>query len=293
MRISSLYGRGVPSLSFEFYPPKTDIAMDSLLSAIDHLDSIAPDFVSMTYGAGGSTRTQSITAASRVMSHMSGEVMSHLTGVCHTHAEIEEIADQLWSRGIVNIMGLRGDRPADSADDDPFASFHFAKELIRFLRSCHDFCIGSGCYPEGHLETPDIRTGIQHLNEKVDSGCEFLITQMFLENDSYFRFVDLARTAGIGVPIIPGIMPVTGFAQLNKFETKFGVRLPTALRERVSAHEGDKVAIEQIGVDWAAYQCQELLAQGAPGLHFYTLNKSHATVEVCEHLGLRGTRGRI
>lgn len=287
MQISSLFD-GRSTVSFEFYPPKTDMARTALLETIDHLAPIGPDFVSMTYGAGGSTRTVSIGAAAQISKRTPAAVMSHLTGVCHTRDEIAAIADQLWSLGIQNLMALRGDLPQDSEVSDPFASFRYSKDLIPFLKSVHPFCIGSGCYPEGHLETPDIQVGIEHLKEKVDAGCDFLVTQMFLSNKSYFDFVDRTTAAGIAVPILPGIMPVTGFSQLEKFESKFGVKLPKELWDRVKEHGDDKVAIEQIGVEWAAEQCKELLDAGAPGIHFYTLNKSLATIRVCDLLNLKG-----
>ncbi len=286
MRISQLLSIERPTVSFEFYPPKTESARESLLEAIDHLAQIRPDFVSMTYGAGGSTRALSLDVSAQIKGHTQGEVMTHLTGVCHTHDEIRGIADQLWGIGITNVMALRGDMPQDSEDPNPFKSFRYAKDLISFLKNIHDFCIGSGCYPEGHLETPDLAVGIMHLKEKVDAGCDFLVTQMFLDNDSYFRFRDKVVSAGINVPIVPGIMPVTGFAQLAKFESKFGVKLPEKLRSLVAPLEGDKIAIERVGVEWAANQCEGLLLGGAPGVHFYTLNKSHATVDVWERLRL-------
>ena len=287
MRISSLFN-GQSTVSFEFYPPKTDTARESLLDAIDHLSVIGPDFVSMTYGAGGSTRSLSLQAAEQIKGRTSAEVMSHLTGVCHTREEIASIADQLWNLGIQNVMALRGDRPQDTDLEDPFSAFPFSKDLIPFLKDRHPFCVGSGCYPEGHLETPDLAIGIDHLKQKVDAGCDFLVTQMFLDNASYFGFVDKAHAAGVTVPILPGIMPVTGFSQLEKFESKFGVKLPKDLRDRVQSHEGDKAGIEQIGIDWATDQCRELLDGGAPGIHFYTLNKSLATVQVCDLLKLKG-----
>ena len=288
MRISSIFGGDVPSVSFEFFPPKTDEARAALLETVDHLAQISPDFVSMTYGAGGSTRTLSLDAAEKLQSHTKAAVMSHLTGVCHTREEIAAVADHLWNLGIVNIMSLRGDRPQGSEHENPFSSFPYAKDLIEFLLSRHDFCIGSGCYPEGHLENPNLAVGIEHLKQKIDAGCDFLVTQMFLDNESYFKYVDLTTSAGIKIPIVPGIMPVTGFSQLGKFESKFGVRLPAQLRERVEKFEGDKSAIEQIGIEWAADQCRGLIAGGAPGIHFYTLNKSPSTVEVCNVLGLKG-----
>lgn len=292
MHISSLLGSGRPTVSFEFFPPKTEAARETLMVAIDHLDTIQPDFVSVTYGAGGSTRTLSLETCVGVVERTTAIVMGHLAGVCHTRRGLAEIADQLWESGIVNIMALRGDRPKDLEPDAEMGDFRYAKDVIRFLKSRHDYCLGGACYPEGHTENPDIDLGIEHLKEKIDAGCQFLVTQMFFENDSYFRFVERARAAGICVPIVPGIMPITGFSQLSMFETKFGVKLPEALKAHVAESEGDARGIERIGVEWTAQQCRALLDGGAPGLHFYTLNRSHATVEVCESLGLRGSQSR-
>ena len=290
--ISSFLGSGSPSISFEFFPPKTEAARDALMLAIDHLVTIQPDFVSVTYGAGGSTRALSLETCNRILGRTTAIVMGHLTGVCHTRDGLARIADQLWESGIVNIMALRGDRPKDLEPGAPMGDFPYAKDVMRLLKSRHNFCMGGACYPEGHTENADIARGIEHLKEKIDAGCEFLVTQMFFENDSYFRFVESVRVAGITVPIVPGIMPITGFAQLAKFETQFGAKLPDALKQRVAGNEGDQKAIERIGVEWTAEQCKGLLEGGAPGLHFYTLNRSHATVEVCETLGLRGSRTR-
>jgi len=291
MRISELLARGTPTVSFEFFPPKTDVGRASLLRVIERLSQIGPDFVSVTYGAGGSARTLSLDSCSEVKSVVDGEVMAHLTGLCHTADDIAAITDHLWESGIVNIMALRGDRPKDLDPEAVLHGFPHAQEMMAYIKTRHDFCLGGACYPEGHKETPDISTGVEHLREKIDSGCEFLVTQMFFDNDAYLRFMDLVRAAGIDVPVIPGIMPISGFAQLDKFENQFGVRLPTELRNRVLANEGDQEAIEQVGIDWSAEQCRTLLAGGAPGIHFYTLNKSASTVKVCLAMGLAGAVG--
>ncbi len=288
MRISTLLKRNRPTVSFEFFPPKTEIGRDSLLRVIGRLAQVSPDFVSVTYGAGGATRVLSFDTCCQVQASTDAQVMAHLTCVHHTREEIATITDQLWDVGIENIMALRGDRPKDSNTDLAFGDFSFGKELIGFLKTRHDFCLGGGCYPEGHTETPDIALGIEHLREKVDAGCEFLVTQVFFDNASYFRFMELLGKAGVDTPVIPGIMPITGFAQLDKFENQFGVRLPNKLRERVAESEGDEDAIRKIGVEWATEQCRALIGGGAPGIHFYTLNKSLSTVEVCKDLGLTG-----
>ncbi len=275
-------------MSFEFFPTKTEAGREALLRVIDRLTPIGPDFVSVTYGAGGSTRNLSLDACQAIKSHTKGEVMAHLTGLCHTADEMATISDQLWESGIENIMTLRGDRPKDLAEDATLGDFPYAKNLMTFLKERHDFCLGGACYPEGHKETPDLITGVEHIKEKIDAGCEFLVTQMFFENDGYFRFIELLRHAGVDVPVIPGIMPITGFAQLDKFENQFGVRLPARLKERVRKHEGDEEAIGKVGIEWSAEQCQALLSGGAPGIHFYTLNKSSATVKVCLAMGISG-----
>jgi len=248
--------------------------------------------VSVTYGAGGSTRELSFEICKEIRPHVVGEVMSHLTCTCHSRGEIDEISNLLWDAGIVNIMALRGDLPKGMDAATAFSEFPFAKDMMAFLTAHHRFCLGGACYPEGHKETPDIAVGIEHLKQKLDAGCEFLVTQMFFDNDSYFRFVDLARQSAIEVPIVPGIMPITGFSQLDRFENQFGVKLPSALRNTVSSLEGDEAAIESAGIAWSAKQCQELLAGGAPGIHFYTLNKSASTVKVCLELGINGATGR-
>jgi len=288
MRISERLGERDPTVSFEFLRPRTEVGRETLLKVIDRLSPIGPDFVSVTYGAGGSTRAHSLDTCRAIQSHTNGAVMAHLTGICHTREEIASIADQLWDSGIVNIMALRGDRPKDIAPETVFGEFPHAQDMMSFLKSRHNFCLGGACYPEGHKETREISVGIEHIKLKVDAGCEVLVTQMFFENESYFRFTDLLRHAGVELPVIPGIMPITGFAQLDKFENQFGVVLPTALRERVEKHEGDEEAIAQVGIEWSAEQSRQLLDGGAPGIHFYTLNKSSATVKVCLAMGLTG-----
>jgi len=291
MRISSLLGGAHPTVSFEFFPPKTDVGRQSLVNVAGRLAPLAPDYVSVTYGAGGATRSLTLDTCLSMKGHISADVMAHLTCVCHTEEEIARVADELWDTGIENIMALRGDRPRDRQDDNVFIDFQYGSDLIAFLKTRHDFCCGGGCYPEGHSETPDLEVGIDHLKKKIDAGCDFLVTQMFFDNEYFYRFRDKARKAGINVPVIPGIMPITGVAQLDKFENQFKVMLPAQLHEMVGAGETSEGNIEEVGVAWAAKQCKELLDEGAPGIHFYTLNKSVATVKVCGAIGLVGTQG--
>jgi methylenetetrahydrofolate reductase (NADPH) len=285
MYISDFLGKSRLSVSFEFFPPKTEAGRATLLEAVQRMQSVEPDFVSVTYGAGGSTRTQTFELCQEIRSSVPSLVMAHLTCVCHTRTELGVIADKLWESGVRNIMALRGDRPKDMLHDAPASEgLAYGADLIAFLKARHDFCTGGGCYPEGHTETQDISLGVEHAKLKVDAGCDFLVTQMFFDNDAYFRYVDLLSAAGVSVPVLPGIMPVTGFAQLDKFENKFGAHLPPSLRESILRHEGDEAAIGEIGIEWAAAQCKALIDGGAPGIHFYTLNKSTATMEVCRSL---------
>jgi len=287
MTISEILNAAPLTLSFEFFPPKTEAGETLLTAAVKRLAAVNPSFISVTYGAGGSTQNKSLQICGALTRQAAFPVMAHLTGICHTRDEVAEITDAFWDAGLRNIMALRGDRPRNAPDWAPIeGGFTYAKDLIAFLKSQHSFCIGGACYPEGHTETPDISLGVQHAREKVDAGAEFLVTQMFFENARYFDFVESLRAAGVTVPVIPGIMPVTGFAQIERFETQFGACLPAELREKLLTYEGDEIAVGKVGLEWSVQQCQALLDGGAPGIHFYTLNKSKATVQVCEQLDL-------
>jgi methylenetetrahydrofolate reductase (NADPH) len=287
MYISDFLGKGRLSVSFEYFPPKSDVARQQLMESIHRLKSVKPDFVSVTYGAGGSTRYQTLNLCQEIQSDIDGLVMAHLTAVSQTKADISGLAEGFWNAGIVNIMALRGDRPKSgdtSRWDD--REFPFAKNLMTHLKSLHPFCLGGACYPEGHSETSSIDIGIDHLKQKIDSGCDFLVTQMFFNNDSYFRFVDRLRARGIDVPVLPGIMPITGSAQIEKFEKQFGATLPDALKDSIRKIEEDERSLEEFGVAWSTEQCRALIDGGVPGIHFYTLNKSSATLRICENLQL-------
>lgn len=284
-KISELLVRGRFTLSFEYSAPKTEEGWISLLAAVERLAAVSPDFVSVTYGAGGSTRTQTFELCQEIQAKAPGLVMAHLTGICHTRVEMGVIADKLWEAGIRNIMALRGDVPRTNLHQAPVEDgFEYGKDLIAFLKARHDFCVGGGSYPEGHPETPDLQAGIEHLRQKVEAGCDFLVTQVFFDNARYFAHRDQLLEAGVDVPVIPGIMPITQLSQLSRFQNQFGAKMPSGLVNEILAHADDKAAIEEIGVEFAAKQCRELIEAGAPGIHFYTLNRSRATVRVCEKL---------
>ncbi len=284
MRISEAFKLGRPLFSFEFFPPKTDEAARELFRAIEHLQELRPDFVTVTYGAGGSTRERTIELVTELKHRIRIEVAAHLTCVGHDAGEIARICDRLRVNGIENLIALRGDPPrGQSAFVQPEGGFGHASELIRFLRSGYDFCLGAACYPEGHLEAESLGADLLHTKEKVAAGAAFLTTQLFFEPENYFAFVRRAREAGIRVPILPGIMPVTNVAQIERFTRMCGAAIPLALRDRLASADGDE-AVVRIGVEWATAQARALLANGAPGIHFYTLNRSHATREIFTRL---------
>ena len=279
MRVSELYRAKRPVFSFEFFPPKTDAAADALIRTVGDLrEAHDPDFVSVTYGAGGSTRARTLELVTRIQSELGLLAMAHLTCVGHTQAEIGEVVDRLVAAGVENVLALRGDPPkGQEGFVKTEGGFGHASELAGFLRESYEIGIGGACYPENHPESNDVESELRWTAHKVDSGVEFLISQLFFDNADYFRFVERARSAGIEVPIVPGIMPITNVAQIERFTKMCGAKIPDALGERLHRFEDDPSVVMAIGIEHAIKQSRELLDGGAPGLHFYTLNKSHAT----------------
>ena len=278
MRISELFGRGRPVFSFEFFPPKTDDAAQGMLATVrDLAEMLAPDFISVTYGAGGSTRGRTVELVSRMQSELGLTTMAHLTCVGHTREELAAILERLQSRGIKNVLALRGDAPGGGQFVPTAGGFAHASELAAFVREHGRFCIGGACYPEKHPEATSADDDLLWAKHKVACGVEFLITQLFFDSEDYFRFVERARAAGITVPIVPGIMPITSVSQIERFTKMCGARIPAELRARLKRFEEDSSVVMAIGIEHAIRQCRRLLEAGAPGVHFYTLNKSHAT----------------
>ncbi|MCK6456592.1 MAG: methylenetetrahydrofolate reductase [NAD(P)H] [Phycisphaerae bacterium] len=284
MRIRELLGTGRPSFSFEFFPPKTEEGLHSLRQTILSLRELSPTYVSVTYGAGGSTRDRTIELVSEIQREQCFEAMAHVTCVGASRTELAAVLDRLAAGGIENVLALRGDPPRGSATFVPAADgFSHASELAAFIRSRYPFCLGGACYPEVHPECVDgggrrdaVRD-LENLRRKVDAGCEFLITQLFFDNNAYWDFVARARAAGIGVPILPGIMPITNVEQVRRFTSMCGATIPQLLLDELDRLKDDEDAVLSLGVAYATAQCLELLQRGAPGIHFYTLNKSAAT----------------
>ncbi len=285
MRITDLLRfareRGEPIFSFEFYPPKTDEGVRALFETVEALRPLGPAYVSVTYGAGGSTRQRTVDLVKRFKRESEVEAMAHVTCVGSSKDEIASVLDEVADAGIQNVLALRGDPPHGETQFVPHPDgFRYASELVAFIRSRPErwrFCVGAAAYPEGHVETRDLGQDLRNLKAKVDAGADFLVTQLFFENACYFGFVDRARAAGIGVPIIPGIMPFTNVEQVERFTAMCGASIPPALRAAMEVRRGDPESARELGVAYASLQCADLLRRGAPGVHFYTLNRSPST----------------
>ena len=278
MRIRDRLDDRLPSLSFEFFPPKDDIGFWDLYRTIESLRPLAPTYVSVTYGAGGSTRRKTLELGTRIKSDIGIENLAHLTCAGLTRTEIGAVVDDLRMHGIENVLALRGDPPKGATS---FVSmeggFHHANELVAFVHDRCDMCIGAACYPEGHPEAPSLERDLENLKRKVDVGVEFLISQLFFDNNHFLSFRDKAVAAGINLPIIAGIMPILSVRQVKRFTEMCGVMVPRELLAKIEAVEDDTEAVRHIGMYHATQQCLALLEQDVAGIHFYTLNRSTAT----------------
>jgi methylenetetrahydrofolate reductase (NADPH) len=273
--------RGEPVFTFEFFPPKTEDGERALMQTIAALRPLQPAWVSVTYGAGGSTRAKTVELVGRLKRESGIEPMAHVTCVGASRAEIAALLDEVAAAGVVNVLALRGDPPRGEATFKPHADgFRYASELVAFIRSDPKrwpFCVGAAAYPEGHPESPDLHADLRHLKVKVEAGTDFLVTQLFFDNGAFASFVGRAREAGIRVPILPGIMPFTSVEQVERFTATCGATIPPRLRAAMEALRNDPDGARELGVAFASLQCQDLLRAGVPGIHFYTLNRSPST----------------
>ena len=287
MKIIDLYTKKTgPIFSFEFFPPKTQEGETKLKSTIGELKSLNPGFVSVTYGAGGSTNDKTIDICAEIQTNFSILSMSHFTCVGASRDEILTTLKHIQSKGIENVIALRGDPPAGTGKFTPHPKgFSNATELVEFIRQNQlPFSIAGGCYPEKHPDSPDFSSDIANLKKKVDAGAQFLITQLFFDNQKYAEFLNKTKSAQISAPIVPGIMPITSFSQIERFKSLANCSIPVELEEKLTEVKENQAEFLNRSLDFTINQCKELLAMGVPGIHFYTLNQSRATREILETL---------
>ena len=284
--ISELFAQKRPLRSLEFFPPKDDTGVVALRATATALKRMNPDFVSVTYGAGGSTRERTAQVSAMLKEDFGYTVMPHLTCVGHSRDELREIADRLHTRGFRNIMTLRGDPPKGTTEFKVTADgLRNANELVDLLKTRQpEFCLGVAGYPEKHPEAPSLDVDLTNLKRKVDAGAAFVTTQLFFDNSVYYRFVERCRAAGINVPIVPGIMPVLSLKQIQRFTQMCGATLPKQLSTRLEVAAEDTDVVETMGIDWALTQIRGLLANGAPGYHLYILNRAKGALALAAGL---------
>jgi methylenetetrahydrofolate reductase (NADPH) len=282
-----LASKSEPTFSFEFFPPKTDEGERTLRATLEDLSAFEPDFVSVTYGAGGSTRDRTVELTKWIKRDLGIEAMAHISCVGATEEELCEILDGLQGADIDNVLALRGDPPRGQTDWKPHpGGLHYSTELAALVSRQYPFCIGAACFPEVHPEAPSLAHDLRFFKEKVDAGATFAITQLFFDNELYFRFVEEARAAGIEIPIIAGIMPITDVKQIKTITGMCKASIPQRLLEALEWRADDPEAVLNLGVAYATLQCAELLARGAPGIQFFTLNRSPATRAILSSLRL-------
>ena len=283
MKISEILEKERVTLSFEVFPPKQNTNYESVEKAAFGVADLKPDYMSVTYGAGGSTRSNTVSIASGIQNRFGIDTIAHLTCVGATKADIHKVLDEMKTAGIENILALRGDKPKDFSGD-PFVDFHYASELVEEIKAYGDFCVGGACYPEGHVDAVNKKEDILNLKKKVDAGCEFLTTQMFFDNNIFFNFLYRIREKGITVPVIPGIMPITRASQVATAVSLSGTNVPERFRNLVDHFGDNPAAMQQAGIAYATDQIIDLVANGIKHIHVYSMNKPEVAKGIMDNL---------
>jgi methylenetetrahydrofolate reductase (NADPH) len=287
MRINELLGGDEPTFSFEFFPPKTAAGEENFERALQELAPLEPSFVSVTYGAGGTTRDKTVETVRHIKEDHGLEAMAHFTCVGATTEELRTTLEEIRAAGIDNVLALRGDPPQGESEwTASEGGLEYSHQLVSLLRDDYDFAIAAACFPETHIHATSPEDDLRYLKHKVDAGVDYLITQLFFDNELYFDFVQRARAIGITVPIIPGVMPITGYGQIARITSLCGATMPEHVLAELDARKDDAEAVAEFGVSYATMQCADLLAKGAPGIHFCTLNRSPATRAILSALRL-------
>lgn len=280
---------GQPVISFEFFPPKTDEGDRNLLEkTIPALLETKPDYCSVTYGAGGSTRDKTLRIVDCIQRQHHLTAVAHLTCVCATREQIRDLLGQIRALGVKNVLALRGDPPGGGEFQPTAGGFEFSSQLVRFIREQGDFSVGVAGFPEGHVACKAGKhADWRHLKEKIDAGADFVLTQLFFDNADFFEFREqMTGKHGVTIPLVPGIVPILSCGQIKRFTAMCGARIPAPLAARLDELGDDDAAVTEFGIQYATRQCGELLRAGAPGIHFYTLNKAHSTTRILKNLGL-------
>lgn len=281
MKIRDILGKGNPTLSFEVFPPKTEDKYESVEKAAMEIAAKKPSFMSVTYGAGGGTSRYTVEIAAEIQKRYGVMALAHLTCVSSTREKVHQVLKELKLRGVENVLALRGDIPQDGKVEK---DYHYASELIREIKELGDFCIGAACYPEGHVESENKTKDIQHLQEKVEAGCDFVTTQMFFDNNILYNYLYRIREKGITVPVVAGIMPVTNVSQIRRICQMSGTYLPSRFKAIVDRFGENPAAMKQAGIAYATEQIIDLIANGVHGIHVYSMNKPDVAEKIQENL---------
>ncbi len=289
MKIIEFYKRSPkPVLSLEVFPPRASYPIESIFETIEELRDLPMGFISVTYGAGGSTRDRTVEIASSIKKDFEIEVLAHLTCMAHSRQEVDSILEILWDRGIRNIMALRGDPPLDDESIDPLRrEYHYAWELIEDARKKADFGIAAAAYPEGHLECQKLKDDLLYLKQKVEAGVDILVTQFFFDNRKFYDFIDRSLQIGINCPIVPGVIPVLNVKQIKRMLALSGASIPPALLQLLDKYDKRPDDMEKAGIEYASRQVEDLIINQVPGIHLYTMNKSSQIKEIATNAGLK------